>query len=418
MDMERVLERRNRVVEWTVEIMAQQLQAVIEVRRESNLRPDPHQIIEELEQSSLSQYERDRMVFDEVAEAIILPDYGSKKNRSVPGSSGSPLDPVVLFELRSYVQTIASLYNENPFHNFDHAGHVVMSVNKLWSRINGRDVDDCETEEQTHDTYGIAGDPLTWFACLFSALIHDVDHSGVPNAQLVKEGDPLAGFYDGKSVAEQNSFDIAWDLLMEPYYDNLRRTIYVTTGEFRRFRQLVVNSVMATDICDKDLKAQRNRRWDTAFDPLNEGGSYSTILKATIVIDHLIQASDIAHTMQHWHIYQKWNGRFFEECYKAYIEGRAEKDPTEGWYKGELGFYDFYIIPLAKKLKECGVFGVSSDEYLNYALQNRSEWEKRGQQVVADLSYKVNRKFNKSKRRSVLGSASTSEAETEETQEE
>jgi hypothetical protein len=28
----------------------------------------------------------------------------------------------------------------------------------------------------------------------------------------------------------------------------------------------------------------------------------------------------------------------------------------------EIGFFDFYIIPLAKKLKECGVFGVSSDE--------------------------------------------------------
>jgi hypothetical protein len=32
------------------------------------------------------------------------------------------------------------------------------------------------------------------------------------------------------------------------------------------------------------------------------------------------------------------------------------------WYKGEIGFLDFYIIPLAKKLKDCGVFGVSSDE--------------------------------------------------------
>jgi hypothetical protein len=30
--------------------------------------------------------------------------------------------------------------------------------------------------------------------------------------------------------------------------------------------------------------------------------------------------------------------------------------------EGEIGFFDFYIIPLAKKLKECGVFGVSSDE--------------------------------------------------------
>ena len=71
--------------------------------------------------------------------------------------------------------------------------------------------------------------------------------------------------------------------------------------------------------------------------------------------------------------------------YKAYIEGRAEKDPSEGWYKGELGFLDYYVIPLARKLKECGVFGVSSDEYLQYALANRSEWERKGCEVVAEL---------------------------------
>ena len=50
-------------------------------------------------------------------------------------------------------------------------------------------------------------------------------------------------------------------------------------------------------------------------------------------------------------------------------------------------FYFFlihqYIIPLAKKLKDCGVFGVSSDEYLGYAVNNRREWEKKGAEIVA-----------------------------------
>jgi hypothetical protein len=40
---------------------------------------------------------------------------------------------------------------------------------------------------------------------------------------------------------------------------------------------------------------------------------------------------------------------------------------------------------LAKKLAECGVFGVSSDEYLTYATKNREEWTLRGQEVVALL---------------------------------
>lgn len=48
-------------------------------------------------------------------------------------------------------------------------------------------------------------------------------------------------------------------------------------------------------------------------------------------------------------------------------------------------FFDFYIIPLAKKLKDCGVFGVSSDEYLKYAQQNRKEWQEKGEAIVAEM---------------------------------
>ena len=50
-------------------------------------------------------------------------------------------------------------------------------------------------------------DPLTQFAVVFSAVIHDADHPGVPNAQLVKEKTRNAQFYK-KSRAEQNSVDL------------------------------------------------------------------------------------------------------------------------------------------------------------------------------------------------------------------
>ena len=69
----------------------------------------------------------------------------------------------------------------------------------------------------------------------------------------------------------------------------------------------------------------------------------------------------------------------------AFKDGRMGSDPSTFWYKGEIGFFDNYVIPLAKKLKECNVFGVSSDEYLNYALMNRAEWEERGMDVVNEL---------------------------------
>jgi 3'5'-cyclic nucleotide phosphodiesterase len=138
---------------------------------------------------------------------------------------------------------------------------------------------------------------------------------------------------------------------MDEDYKDLRRAIYGNDEEFRRFRQLMINVVIATDIADKDLKVLRNNRWAKAFSEDDDSQCKDSPRdainrKATIVIEHLIQASDVAHTMQHWHVYRKWNERFFMECYKAYKQGRAETDPSTSWYKGEIGFFDFYIVSL------------------------------------------------------------------------
>ena len=286
-----------------------------------------------------------------------------------------------------------------------------MSVVKLLSRIvapTELDLDSCKdntssnknrkgstTTTSLHDhTYGITSDPLTQFTCAFSALVHDVDHQGIPNTRLSEEDPKLSELYEHRSIAEQNSLSIAWNLLMEPRFEDFRRCLYTTESELERFRSLLVNCVMATDLVDKELKALRNGRWDKAFHPekLTEcveqhttNAKDDTNRKATIVIEHLIQASDIAHTMQHWHVYRKWNQRLFNELYKAFLDGRSTSNPADFWATGEIGFFDFYIIPLAKKLKECGVFGISSDEYLNYALANRAEWSSKGEEIVKDM---------------------------------
>ena len=144
-----------------------------------------------------------------------------------------------------------------------------------------------------HDhTYGITSDPLTQFAVVFSALIHDVDHTGVPNNQLIKEDPALAERFRNESVAEQHSVAVSWDLLMQPKYNHFRRAIYRTDAERERFLQLVINCVIATDIVNPAQKALRNGRWEKAFKGSEEDVDTDRNRKATIVIEHLIQASD------------------------------------------------------------------------------------------------------------------------------
>jgi hypothetical protein len=245
-----------------------------------------------------------------------------------------------------------------------------------------------------------------------------MDHPGVPNSVLISENTNLAHHFQNKSIAEQNSVVLAWTLLLEPSFRDLRAAIFSNQAEHDRFRKLVVNAVLATDIFDKDLQKMRAQRWDKAFvmdqppqpplmmttmiimetnetaPPSDYTTSFNTSLKASIVLEHLIQVSDVSHCMQHWMVYQKWNEKLFHEMYQSFAIGRTSKDPSEGWYQGELWFFDNYIIPLGQKIDQCQVFGVSTHEYLDYAMQNRSEWELKGKDQVKQWVDLCRVKFN------------------------
>ncbi|KAL3930610.1 MAG: hypothetical protein SGBAC_011690 [Bacillariaceae sp.] len=385
----------QRLCEWNVDVLTKSLKEIVANRIAAGIYTSKQfeQVLDEKE----DKIKKQMCILDEVVEIMPLPEFNSEVYKQQKGINEIELPEVVIDQMRLYISSIALMYRKNPFHNFLHASHVTMSVSKLLARIVA--ADDALNADETaarsngiggciHDhTYGITSDPMTRFTVILAALVHDVDHPGVSNSQLVKDGHLLANQFNNRSVAEQNSTFLAWDLLMQPRFQDFRRTIYAAPYELDRFRQLMTNTVLATDIMDKELQTLRRNRWDAAFcDDMPTSDARTDVnRKATIVIEHLIQASDVAHTMQHWHVYRKWNEKLFEEMVRAYKRGKSDKNPADFWYKGEIGFFDHYIIPLAKKLKDCGVFGVSSDEYLNYAMENRREWEEKGETFVAEM---------------------------------
>ena len=132
------------------------------------------------------------------------------------------------------------------------------------------------------------------------------------------------------------------------------------------------------------MGAARKQRWTRAFaESAPTAANHGR--RATIVLEHLMQASDVAHTMQHFQMYQKWNQRLYCEVYRAYSEGRQQPNPSEYWYQAELNFFESYILPLAHNLRECGVFGVSSDEYYQYAVRNQREWAAQGRHLIQEF---------------------------------
>jgi 3'5'-cyclic nucleotide phosphodiesterase/Adenylate and Guanylate cyclase catalytic domain len=238
----------------------------------------------------------------EVSETIVMNSHCMKDNDETSKGMVKSLSEMIKKQLKEYISLISMSYRNNSFHNFEHACHVIMATKKLLLRV----IKPIETSASA-TSYGLTTDPLVHFGILMSALIHDVDHPGVSNGQLVKEKDEMAIRYNNQSVAEQNSVALAWDLLMQPKFVDLRSVIAPSHSDLARLRQVLVNSVIATDLFDSDLQSFRENRWKKAFDTLSKSDDHQSNLRAAIVIEHIIQASDVSHTMQHWHVYQKWN---------------------------------------------------------------------------------------------------------------
>ena len=169
-------EKHERLVNWITNELAILLKE-IQIQRmgldASGVDHDYQSTLKEvqgLEQiSSFSDEQGTRKPLDEVQEIITLPKFENTKHAfQLISREKLELSADVLSELHSYVHTLATMYPDNPFHNFEHASHVTMSVCKLLSRIvkpSDFDVTDTTMNAAStlHDhTYGIVSLLYDW----------------------------------------------------------------------------------------------------------------------------------------------------------------------------------------------------------------------------------------------------------------
>jgi hypothetical protein len=184
---------------------------------------------------------------------------------SKPWSEYAPeLTDEFLEQLKQFVRTILVGYKATPYHCKEHAFHVVLSVNKLTDLM-------IQTNPSTTKTHGLRYDAMAQMALLFAALVHDVEHTGVPNRQLVAENDPLAILYNDQSVAEQRSLYIAFETLLKKEYRLFLTTLFpfqngkLDSIEYRRFRKMVIDLVLSTDIASPERSQLTKSKWKEAF---------------------------------------------------------------------------------------------------------------------------------------------------------
>ncbi|CAJ1952991.1 unnamed protein product [Cylindrotheca closterium] len=135
---------------------------------------------------------------------------------------------------------------------------------------------------------------------------------------------------------------------------------------------------------DKSMQQDRMRRWEDCLSP---GPNCDCGRLKTSILEQLIQAADISHTMQDWEIYQRWNRKLYKETTFAFQCERGANDPSDFWHKGEFGFFDFVVIPLATRLAQHPVFAKAGQEMLRNAKRNREEWQRSGETAVMKYRY-------------------------------
>lgn len=108
--------QNSRIARWTVQVLSTLLKEIISSRKSRGVPCDPLVKMMHFEEN----YQDAHQPLEEVEEIIMLPEYNAKKYHSKDASEIN-LDSLIVTELQDYVQMISRLYNNNAFHNFQHA---------------------------------------------------------------------------------------------------------------------------------------------------------------------------------------------------------------------------------------------------------------------------------------------------------
>jgi hypothetical protein len=104
--------KHPRLVTWVVDLLLVQIRKIAAKNAAMGVQRDPHALL-------IYKPPQGNTSLDEVAETIRLPKFDAGAF-SVLKTGSSEISPIVVDQLREVVETIASTYKDNYFHNFEH----------------------------------------------------------------------------------------------------------------------------------------------------------------------------------------------------------------------------------------------------------------------------------------------------------
>ncbi|KAG1667446.1 hypothetical protein FOA52_012201 [Chlamydomonas sp. UWO 241] len=237
--------------------------------------------------------------------------------------------------LGNFLAAVASNYHDVPYHNFNHACHVLHAA---WMALN------CETAREVltmEDTLGI----------MIAALCHDVDHDGRSNSYHVHTQSELARLYNDGSVMENHHCALTFDILRRKdcaLLDNF------DTETNRRLRKVIVGCIMCTDMVNHFTLTQDFCKHELEFEPESEA---DRLLLSKVIL----HAADIGSGTRPFAVCRKLSARVQtefealageEEALGIPVTFRIDSSDPMLANQAELNFLDYIVRPLWERMAE------------------------------------------------------------------
>lgn len=261
------------------------------------------------------------------------------------------------------IERIQAYYHQNSYHNFQHACHVTFNCAFMLKQV----IPELSTIEK--------------LSLLYAALIHDVQHLGVPNVTLMVDMHPLAKKFHDQSIAEMNSLTVGLGLL-----EGEEKLLQSFNEEDRAtFRRNVIEIVLCTDVADTYKKRLMYFRIDDLSQ--EESGLNTTSPAGRLLLLCLIMRTcDISSGMQSHETFKAWAKNFFLEM------TLASKDPLEKirseknkYYSTQIAFMEAHSLALVVRLQAAQAVKPEFTDMLVQNFQsNLSFWRENGMDMLND----------------------------------
>ncbi|XP_066263831.1 dual specificity calcium/calmodulin-dependent 3',5'-cyclic nucleotide phosphodiesterase 1A-like isoform X3 [Branchiostoma lanceolatum] len=213
---------------------------------------------------------------------------------------------------------------QNPYHNLVHGADVTQTMHSILF--------------QTGLVQWLTDVEI--FAVVFSAAIHDFEHTGETNNFHVMSRTETALVYNDRAVQENHHISAAFRLMTD---DNLNIVYNMSKEDYKDFRTLVIDMVLATDMSYHFAQVKQMKSLLSCPDNIDKAKALSLVL----------HTADISHPAKDWTLHEHWTELLMEEFFR---QGDKEQElglpfsplcdrKTTMVASSQIGFIDFIVQP-------------------------------------------------------------------------